>query len=76
MIEHPIELTTPIKTRAMESATVIGRAMVRNEWRYDLMYADRSISNNQPGYVISEVTGEPRSDIIRSPAVSPDKDAG
>lgn len=62
---NPIDLTTPVKTRSGEPAIVIGRAFVRDEWRYDLMYEDRSVSNNQPSYVIVAVTGEPRQDIIR-----------
>lgn len=65
MIEHPIALTTPIKTRSGEHATIIGRAFVRDEYRYDFMFQDRSLLNNQPPYVVAEITGEPRQDIVR-----------
>lgn len=62
---HPLALTTPVRTITGDPATIIGRAFVDDHYRYDFMYHDRRLENNQPESAVAAVTGEPRTDIRR-----------
>ncbi len=56
---HPIDLTTPVILTTSETARVMGRAFVVNEWRYDFMMPDRRYRNNQPMSQVERILGKP-----------------